>query len=93
MENSKYLERTFKRPEVSISCIELAYMFKEWKKSWNLLEPESFDVFKNDIAPIIVILGHLEVNIEILNASMKTIMSNNYKGILEDNKNANNVLY
>jgi len=54
-----------------------------------LLEPESFDVCKNAIALIIVISGSPEVNIEILNASIKTIMFNNYKEILEDNKNAN----
>ena len=34
-----------------------------------------------------------DINIKILNASIKTTMSNNYKGILEDNENANSVLY
>ena len=68
--NSWYSERTFKRPEVSTSCAELACMFKKWKQSWNLLEPESFDVCKNAIAPIIVILGHSEVNYYKINYSL-----------------------
>ena len=35
-----------------------------------MLEPESFDVCKNAIAPIIVILGHSEVNYYKMNYSL-----------------------
>jgi len=51
-----------------------------------LLEPESLDAYINAIVPIIMMLDYSEINIEISNASIETIESDNYRGILRDNK-------
>jgi len=67
-------------------------MFKEQRQSSKLLEPESFDAHKNATALIIVMLDHLEIDIEISDASMKTTDSNDCRGVLRDDRDANGVL-
>ena len=47
---------------------------------------------KNTVAPIIVILGHLELDTEVSDASMETAESNDYRGMLINNRDANSVL-
>ena len=41
---------------------------------------------------MIVMLDHSEIDIEVLDAGMKTVESNDCKGVLEDNRDANGVL-
>jgi len=41
---------------------------------------------------MIVILGHLEINMEVSNAGIETTDSNNYKEISRDNGDANGML-
>ena len=57
-----------------------------------MLEPESFDVYKNTTAPIIARLGCLEVNTKVSDAGMKTVGSNDYREVLEDNRDVNCIL-
>jgi len=54
-----------------------------------LLEPESFNVYINAAAPIIVILGHSEVN---LDTGMEIMESDSYKEVLGDDRDTNGVL-
>ena len=56
-------------------------MFKEQRQSSKLLEPESFDACKNAAAPIITMLGHSELDMEVLDTSMETVKSNDCKGM------------
>ena len=51
-------------------------MSKEQRQSSKLLEPRSFNVHKKAAAPMITMLGHLEIDIEILDADMETAESN-----------------
>ena len=57
-----------------------------------MLKPRSFNVYKNAIALIIAILGCLEVDMEVLNTGIKTIGSDNCRGVSEDNRDTNGVL-
>jgi len=54
-----------------------------------LLEPESFNVYINAAAPIIVILGHSEVN---LDTGMEIMESDSCKEVLGDDRDTNSVL-
>ena len=77
--NSWYLEGTLERSGASASFAELAWMSEEWRQSSKLWEPKSFDAYKNTEAPMIVILGHLELDIEASDAGMETTESDDYK--------------
>jgi len=57
-----------------------------------LLEPRSFDTCKNATAPIIVMLGYLEIDMEVSDAGMKTTESNDCREMSRDYRNANDVL-
>jgi len=57
-----------------------------------LWEPGSFDACKNAAAPIIVMLGHLELDMEVSDAGMKTMESNDCRGVSKKNGDANGVL-
>ncbi len=57
-----------------------------------MLEPGSFDARKNAAAPMIAILGHLELDTEVLDASMETMESDNYRDISRKNRDVNGVL-
>jgi len=57
-----------------------------------LWESGSFDTHKNAAAPIITMLGHLELNMEILDAGMETAESDDCKGVSKKNGDANGVL-
>jgi len=87
--NLWYLEETLERLEVSIKCVELAWMLKEWRQNWNLLEFRSFNTYKNTIVLIIAILSCLGLDTEILDNSMKTTGSNEYREMLESDRVTN----
>ena len=57
-----------------------------------MLKPESFDVCKKATVPIIVMLGHSEIDIKILDVSMETMEFNDYREISEDNRDINKML-
>ena len=67
-------------------------MFKKQRQSWNLLEPRSFDVHKNTAILMIAMLGCSEVDIEVSDTGVETVGFNNYRELLEDNKDANSIL-
>jgi len=67
-------------------------MSKEQRQSSKLLEPESFNVHKNVTAPIIAMLGHLELDMEVLDVGMETIKSNDCRGMSRKDRDANGVL-
>ena len=57
-----------------------------------MLEPGSFDICKNATVPIIMMLSHLELDIEILDIGMKTTESDDCRGLLKDYRNTNSIL-
>jgi len=57
-----------------------------------LLEPRSFNTCKNAVAPIIVILDHLEVNIEISNIGIEIVKSDDCREVSENDRDTNSVL-
>ena len=54
--------------------------------------PRSFDTCKNATAPIIVILDHLELDMEVLDIGMETTESNDYKEVLRNDGDTNGML-
>ena len=57
-----------------------------------MLKPRSFDVYINTIAPIIVMLDYLEIDIEISDIDIEAIESDDCKEVLGDNRDTNKVL-
>ena len=49
-------------------------------------------MYKNAIAPMIAMLGHLELDIEVSDASMETAESNNCREMSRRDRDANGVL-
>ena len=86
------MERTLEKLGVSATCAELAWISKEQKHSWNLLKPTSFDVWRNAITPMIVILGYSEIDTQVSDTNIRTIRSDDCKEMSGDNRNTNNVL-
>jgi len=62
------------------------------RQSSKLLEPGSFDVYKNTTAPMIVMLGHLELDMEVSDAGMETMESSDCREVSKDDRNTNGVL-
>ena len=48
-------------------------------------EPGSFDACKNAAAPMIAMLGHLELDTEVLDADMETTESDDCRGMSRKN--------
>ena len=90
--NSWYLERTLERSEASASFAELIWMSEEWRQSSKLLKSERFDAYKNVIALIIAMLGRSEIDIEVLDAGMETVESNDCREVSRDDRDANGIL-
>ena len=67
-------------------------MSEEQRQSLKLLEPRRFDAHKNAIIPIIVMLGHLEIDIEVSDADMETTESDDCREVSKDDRDANSVL-
>ena len=57
-----------------------------------MLEPGSFNVCKNTTAPMITMLGHSELDMEISDAGIEIVESNNCKGVSRRDRDANDVL-
>jgi len=57
-----------------------------------LLEPGSFNAYKNAAASMIVMLGHLEINIEVSDVDMETANSNDCKEMSKNDRDANGIL-
>ena len=55
-------------------------------------EPGSFDAYKNAAAPMIVILGCLELDMEVSDVGMETAESNNCRRVSKKDGDANGVL-
>ena len=55
-------------------------------------EPRSFDACKNAAAPMIAMLGHPELDTEILDAGMETVESDDCRGESKKDRDANGVL-
>jgi len=57
-----------------------------------LLEPRSFDAYKNITAPMIVMLGHLELDMEISDIGMETMESNDCREMSRKDRGTNGML-
>ena len=57
-----------------------------------MLESGSFDVHKNATALIIVMLGCLEIDIEVSDTGMETANSNDCREMSRDDRDANGML-
>jgi len=57
-----------------------------------LWEPGSFDVCKNAAALMIAMLDHSELDMEILDAGIETVESDDCRGMSGKDKDANSVL-
>ena len=67
-------------------------MSKERRQSSKLWEPGSFDACKNAAAPMIAMLGHSELDMEVSDAGMETAESNDCRGVSRKDGDANGVL-
>ena len=78
------MKGTLERSEVSASFVKLDWMSKEQRQSSKLLEPRSFDAYKNTTAPMIAMLDHSKIDIEISDTGMEITDSNNYREVSRD---------
>ena len=67
-------------------------MSKEQRQSSKLLEPGSFDMCKNAAAPIITMLGRLELDTEVSDTGMETAESDDCRGLSKRNGDTNGIL-
>ena len=67
-------------------------MSKEQRQSSKLWEPGKFDTHKNAAAPMIAMLGRLELDTEVSDAGIETTESNDCRGVSKKNGDANGVL-
>ena len=67
-------------------------MSEERRQSSKLWEPGSFDVRKNAAAPMIVMLGRSELDMEVSDAGMETTESDDCRGVSKKDGDANGVL-
>ena len=67
-------------------------MSEEQRQSLKLWEPRSFDARKNAAAPIIAMLGRLELDMEVSDAGIETTESDDYRGVSKKDRDANGVL-
>ena len=67
-------------------------MSEERRQSSKLWEPGSFDACKNAAAPMIAMLGCLELDTEVLDAGMETVESNDCREVFRKDGDANGVL-
>ena len=62
------------------------------KTDLKLWEPGSFNIYKNAAAPMIVMLGCSELDMEVLDAGIETTESDDCRGVSKKDRNANGVL-
>ena len=57
-----------------------------------MLEPRSFDMCKNAIAPMIAMLGHSELDTEVSDTGIETMESDDCRELSKRDRDANGVL-
>jgi len=67
-------------------------MSEERRQSLKLWEPRSFDACKNAAAPMIVMLGRLELDTEVSDVGMETAESNDCRRMSKKYRDTNGVL-
>jgi len=67
-------------------------MSEKQRQSSKLWEPGSFDVHQNAAAPMIVMLGYLELDTEVSDACMETTESDDCRGVSRKDRDVNGVL-
>ena len=67
-------------------------MSEEQRQSSKLWEPRSFDARKNTAAPMIAMLGRSELDMEVSDAGMETLESDDCRGVSKKDRDANGVL-
>jgi len=67
-------------------------MSEKQKQSSKLWEPESFNVHKNATAPMIAMLDHSKLDMEVSDTGMETVKSNNCRRMSRKNGNTNGML-
>ena len=67
-------------------------MSEEQRQSSKLWEPGRFDTHKNAAAPMIAMLGRLELDTEVLDAGIETMESDNCRGESKKDRDTNGVL-
>ena len=67
-------------------------MSEEQRQILKLQEPGSFDAHKNAAAPMIAMLGCLELDMEISDAGIETTESDDCRGVSRKDRDANGVL-
>ena len=67
-------------------------MSKEQRQSSKLWEPRSFDVHKKAAAPMIAMLGYLELDMEVLDADMETVEFDDCREMSRKDRDTNGVL-
>jgi len=67
-------------------------MSEEQRQSLKLWESRSFDAYKNAAAPMIAMLDHLELDMEVSDAGMETAESNDCRRVSKKNRDANSML-
>ena len=67
-------------------------MSEERRQSSKLWEPGSFDAHKNAAAPMMAMLGRLELDTEVSDAGMETAESDDCRGVSRKDRDANGVL-
>jgi len=67
-------------------------MSEEQRQSLKLWESRSFDAYKNAAAPMIAMLDHLELDMEVSDTGMETAESNDCRRISKKNGDANSML-
>ena len=90
--SSTLSEETLEKLGASTSFVELTWMSEEWRQSLKLLKPKSFNACKNTATLIIAMLGCLELDTKVSDASIKTTGSNDYREMSRRNGDANGML-
>jgi len=67
-------------------------MSEKQRQNSKLWEPGSFDACKNAVAPMIAMLGYLKLDTKVLDISIETTESDDYRGMSKKNGDANGVL-
>ena len=67
-------------------------MSKKQRQSSKLWEPRSFDARKNTAAPMIMMLDHSELDMEVSDAGIETAESDNCRGVSKTDGDANGIL-
>jgi len=67
-------------------------MSEEQRQSLKLWEPRSFDVRKNAAAPMIAMLGHSELDMEVSDVDRETVEFNDCREVFRKDGDANGVL-